>query len=341
MVRPSFSSILVQCGLLAGFANMVACASEFSGPAEVQKLLADNEYTLLACKSNEESSKKLLKEWKTVKKNIASSAIIDCVATSSFCKERDVVSFPAIRLYKRDGLTTRYRGPRKASAIEAFVKRALRPSVQDITEQQQLDDFLASDDYVFLAQLHGDDESLDARFRSLAEEYSDRYSFGIASSPDASSSGIWCYNNVDESENAATDPDDANALKKLVDLCTAEVIPQLTRRNELTHLSSGRSLVFYLFRTDAQREAYTKNLKSTAQRYAEFLTFVTVDSNEYPDMARNLGIRSTGGLAVQNVHNGQVFPFKGDVTLSNEIDQFILSISEGKAQAWDGSHDEL
>lgn len=123
------------------------------------------------------------------------------------------------------------------------MKRALRPSVQDITEQQQLDDFLASDDYVFLAQLHGDDESLDARFRSLAEEYSDRYSFGIASSPDASSSGIWCYNNVDESENAATDPDDANALKKLVDLCTAEVIPQLTRRNELTHLSVS----FYVY----------------------------------------------------------------------------------------------
>ncbi|KAM0469969.1 hypothetical protein ACHAPX_010224 [Trichoderma viride] len=252
----------------------------------------------------------------------------------------DVGSFPAIRLYKKDGPTTRYRGPRNASPIEAFVKRALRPSIQDITEQQQLDDFLTSDDYVFLAQLHGDDKSLVARFRYLAEEYSDRYSFGIASSPDASSSGIWCYNNVDESEHTATDLDDANALKKLVDLCTAEVIPQLTRRNELTHLSSGRSLVFYLFRTEAQREAYTKDLKGTAQRYAEFLTFVTVDSNEYPDMARNLGIRSTGGLAVQNVHNGQVFPFEGDITLPSEIDQFIVAISEGRAQPWDGTFDE-
>lgn len=122
-------------------------------------------------------------------------------------------------------------------SIEAFAKRAVRPSVQDITAQQQLDDFLTSDDYVFLAQLHDGDESLDARFRSLAEEYSDRYSFGIASSADTGSSGIWCYNNVDEAEHIATDLDDANALKKLVDLCTAEVIPQLTRRNELTHLS--------------------------------------------------------------------------------------------------------
>lgn len=53
MVRQSLSSVLVQCGLLASCANMVVCASEFSGATEVQKLLADNEYTLLACKSNE------------------------------------------------------------------------------------------------------------------------------------------------------------------------------------------------------------------------------------------------------------------------------------------------
>lgn len=99
-------------------------------------------------------------------------------------------------------------------------------------------------------------------------------------------------------------------------------------------------MVFYLYKTEAQREAYTKNLKGTAQRYAEFLTFVTVDSNEYPDMARNLGIRSTGGLAVQNVHNGQVFPFKGDITSPSEIDQFIVAISEGRAQSWDGTFDE-
>lgn len=53
MVKPSLSSVLVKCGLLASCANMVACASEFSGPTEVKRLLADNEYALLACKSNE------------------------------------------------------------------------------------------------------------------------------------------------------------------------------------------------------------------------------------------------------------------------------------------------
>lgn len=127
------------------------------------------------------------------------------------------------------------------------MKRALGPSVHDVKgaqqqQQQQLADFISSDDYVFVARLRDDDDddddesqNLEARFRSLALEYSDRYSFGVAGS--AEPSGIWCYNNVDGSQHMASDLDQAGSLKNLVDVCTAELIPQLTRRNEMTHLS--------------------------------------------------------------------------------------------------------
>lgn len=89
-------------------------------------------------------------------------------------------------------------------------------------------------------------------------------------------------------------------------------------------------MVFYLTNDEGDREAYTNNVKRVAQRYAEFLRFVTVDSGEYPDMARNLGVRSGGGLAVQNVHNGQIFRFRGDAASPEEIDRFIVAISEGR-----------
>lgn len=48
MVMPSLSSLLVNCGLLA--CAHVANASQFSGATQVKKHLAQNEYTLLACK---------------------------------------------------------------------------------------------------------------------------------------------------------------------------------------------------------------------------------------------------------------------------------------------------
>lgn len=50
MVMPSLSSVLFNCGLLA--CAQLACAAQFSGPTEVKKYLAENEYTLLACRSN-------------------------------------------------------------------------------------------------------------------------------------------------------------------------------------------------------------------------------------------------------------------------------------------------
>ncbi|TFA99458.1 hypothetical protein CCMA1212_008816 [Trichoderma ghanense] len=326
------------CGLLAW--THIVCASQFSDPTQVKKLLAENDHTLLAFVAPQlEASKTLLKEWETVQQHVASSATIDCPSSPDLCREMDVVSFPAIRLCHKDGSTTRYRGPRRAASIEAFVKRALKPSLQDVPGQH-LAEFTASDDFVFIAKLQGESESIIAHYRDFAQEYSDRYSLGITTSDSVGSNGIWCYNNVDGTQHAAADLNDSNALKKLLSLCTAEIIPQLTRRNEMTHLSSGRSLVYYFTNNEADREAYTKALKPVARRYAEFLQFVTVDSREYPDMPRNLGVRSTGGLAVQNVHNGQIFPFKGDAVSSGQVDQFIVAISEGRAQPWDGGFDE-
>ncbi|KAL6696051.1 hypothetical protein J3F84DRAFT_408015 [Trichoderma pleuroticola] len=338
MVMPSLSSVLINCGLLA--CAQLACAAQFSGPAEVKKYLAENEYTLLAFVApNLQTSKTLLKEWQIVQKSISSVAAIDCLSAPTLCQEMDVVSFPAIRLYQKDGPTTRYRGPRRAAAIEAFVKRALRPSVQDV-DGKKLQDFVLSDDIVFLLRLQDENKILEARFRDFAQEYSDRYSFGITTAKSDRPDGIWCRNSIDQKENDAQDLDDPNSLNNFLRICTAELIPQLTRRNEMAYLSSGRSLVYYLSTSEEGREAYTKALKQVAGRYAEFLQFVTVDSNEYPDMPRNLGVGSGAGLAVQNIHNGQVFPFRGDASSPDAIDQFIVAISEGRAQPWDGTFDE-
>lgn len=39
---------------------------------------------------------------------------LDCAAHQQYCHESDIVSFPTIRLYHKDGHFDRYRGPRKA-----------------------------------------------------------------------------------------------------------------------------------------------------------------------------------------------------------------------------------
>ena len=49
----------------------------------------------------------------------------DCRAHAKMCGELDVVSFPSIRLYHRDGRMDRYRGSRKAREYERFRSQCL------------------------------------------------------------------------------------------------------------------------------------------------------------------------------------------------------------------------
>lgn len=88
-------------------------------------------------------------------------------------------------------------------------------------------------------------------------------------------------------------------------------------------------------------------MRPMAQAFSEMLQFVTVDSREYPAMPRTLGIARTRGLSLQNAANGKVYPYGGE-TKPGEVQQFLLDISQGTVEPWDGHfngkeevHDEL
>lgn len=106
----------------------------------------------------------------------------------------------------------------------------------------------------------------------------------------------------------------------------------------------------YLPTSSPDRDSYISTIRPLAKRFAEFLVFVTVDGDEYPDMAASLGHApgARGVLSVQNSHTGDVYPMGGAVT-AEAVEGFILGISRGEVPAWDGrarrggevGHDEL
>lgn len=106
--------------------------------------------------------------------------------------------------------------------------------------------------------------------------------------------------------------------------------------------------MYYFTDSDDDRDEYAEKMRETARVYREFLALVTVDSREYPHMPASLGVFAKRGLAVQNPHTGEVFPFKHKLLDAESLSNFIMSISEGKIEAWDGrtrlgkvSRDEL
>jgi protein disulfide-isomerase A1 len=102
----------------------------------------------------------------------------------------------------------------------------------------------------------------------------------------------------------------------------------------------GKSLVYFFSPDEVDRKNWVGAIRPLARRYAEYLTFVTVDSSEYPEIVTGLGVpggAAATGLSLSNPGMGKVFPFPDTGELNLEaVEQFIVGISEGKIDAWDG-----
>jgi len=104
-------------------------------------------------------------------------------------------------------------------------------------------------------------------------------------------------------------------------------------------MQTGRSLVHYFVATEAQRQAYLREMRPLAKKYREYLAFTTIDAAEYGDMQASLGLRpgTAGGLSVQNPSNGDVFPYSGAYAISLPVvEQFLVDIIQGKIKPWVG-----
>jgi len=206
--------------------------------------------------------------------------------------------------------------------------------------------FLASDDIVILASLPALDENdagselLHKRFEAIARRYADRYTFGLRTVPETTRPGIKCQNNVDGLAHQLPSLDNVAEVASFVKACGEPLVGELNRRTELSLLKASKSLVHYFTSSEEDREVYVAGIRTLASRYREYLNFVTVDTNEYPDMVATVGHRrgASGVLAVQNPHSWQAFPLpEGTKITADVVEQFLNDIIQEKVTPWDGT----
>ena len=93
--------------------------------------------------------------------------------------------------------------------------------------------------------------------------------------------------------------------------------------------------MYFFAKTEEKRSEFKSSLKALAKKYEEYLSFVTVDANEYAEMAPALGLRPDifPALAVQNPSVGQVFPYEQGMKITEQVvETFVLDIVEGRIQ---------
>ncbi|KAL2270658.1 hypothetical protein VTJ83DRAFT_29 [Remersonia thermophila] len=304
---------------------------------------------------------------------------IDCSLDLAHCLHADVASYPAIRLILPPSPATnppngnakaifqqhRYRGPRTAPSILAFLHRMTRrPSsssssssnslLAHVTAENMTSFLSAADGVVFLGRFGSDKPKpagpaglLKRDFELAARRYRDRYTFGVMTGPAAAAiPAVECRNNEEgvHLSLSAANMSHPGAVESFVERCAEEVIPELTRRNELGFYETGKSIVHFFPPTPEARAAYVAEMRPLAQRYAEYLHFVTTDPREFPGAAEMLGLRGPDGLSVQNPNTGDVYPYRRREKISApSVEAFLGDIIQGTVQAWRPveGHDEL
>ncbi|TDZ18060.1 Protein disulfide-isomerase [Colletotrichum orbiculare MAFF 240422] len=303
---------------------------------QVRSAIETNDYALVAfVMPNSPRCEALDPHWANVEDAIPAAVSIDCSSHYDFCLENDVASYPAIRFMRPDGTNKPFRGTRKGSEIGNFVNRMLRPVITRV-EKTTLSSFRSSDDVVAVAQFTPEETSLRDRFAELAEKLHDRHAFGLQDAAEGPGK-ITCWNNAIGAMQMSTQLEAVDAMEELVKRCAAPLVPRLTRRNEVEHLNSGKSLVYFFARVEDYLEAWTEAVLALAKKYHEYMTFVTVDLNEYPTMPASFGFPNEieDAVALQNPATGQVYPYAGEITV-DAVEEFINSISDGKVEPWDG-----
>ncbi|KAI2465625.1 thioredoxin-like domain-containing protein [Annulohypoxylon bovei var. microspora] len=345
-----FRSIEILSFLLVG----AAVAWKHTDEEEFRRAIGGHNHALVAfIEPSTIASKSLEPEWTSAveseKKGLMS---IDCASAKSLCQEFSIISYPALRFFDGHGKMTSYRGPRRASSILSYLKRAVRPSITTLKSESKITKFQSGDDYTVIAQINAQEPHIKTAYEKIASQYQDRLSFGSAETTSATT--VSCYNNRDVQQFTVADLTGIDALPKLIESCLEPVIGEFTRANEMKYLQTGKSLVFYFITSSQERDSYVAAMRSVAKMYKEYLSFVTVDAGEYGDLAAPLGLvpGAFPALSVQNPMFGQVFPYPRAKQITPEaVGGFLMDIVQGKVQPWDGTfsadaagehtHDEL
>ncbi|KAH9218735.1 thioredoxin-like domain-containing protein [Leptodontidium sp. 2 PMI_412] len=308
---------------------------------QFESITAENEVSLVAFVAPwTEPSKALEPEWLSATARSQNSLIsIDCTIEEKLCKEHEIISYPTIRLFKKQGEQRRYRGPRKASSILEFMSRAPLPPVS-ILDKSNITSFKSSDEAVFIAYIPDKDGHLKSIFTSLAKRHSDRFTFGIATDPKLAKMqnvqfpSVVCHRSEDGEQEVFSGEAGLDALQNFIETAAAPTIGEFTRRNELKYMKARKSIVYYFTSSDEDRSAYIASVKPLAKTYKEYLNFVTVDIVELGHMLPALGLApdSEAALAVYNPMYGQAFPFNEDEITPKAVENFVMDIAQGKIQ---------
>jgi protein disulfide-isomerase A1 len=216
--------------------------------SDFHDFLKQNKLVLTAFSSpNYEPIQPFVKIFEQVAQSIETPSIsTNCDDEKELCKEYDINSYPAIRIFSRNSAVddadpeiTRYRGKRTEKALKSFVLKHELPTVTHI----QLDSyqhFQEIDDIVVIAYIHPDrkdQKALLSVFEAVSAKHRHEFVFGyvddlaVTSAETVNLPSVTCWRNTDGDDKVFNGPFTEADLDALLGSAKNGIIGDFSERN--------------------------------------------------------------------------------------------------------------
>ncbi|PCD30349.1 hypothetical protein AU210_010031 [Fusarium oxysporum f. sp. radicis-cucumerinum] len=267
----------------------------------------------------------------------ASFARVDCSTEGKVCDDVKVLHVPEVRLSRGRDRLTLYSGALDTSALLLLIERQHGPAVTELSDANY-DEFLSTDYVSIVAFINDQDEDSIEVYTQVAEKLRGEYAFAIThKSSRANDEGItrpaiMLVSTFDERRSSYEGPFEHESLEMFIQKHGTPLIGELHPEVYASFSETNLPLAQILVPSLTERDHLVDSLYPLARRYANVLTFVTVDTSRYPQRAAMLNLADgiKLGFAIEDVISTEKFPLKSKPVNSESITTFVKDFVAGK-----------
>ncbi|KAJ1565207.1 protein disulfide-isomerase precursor, partial [Nowakowskiella sp. JEL0078] len=271
----------------------------------------------------------------TLKESKIPIAKVDCTVENALCEEQGVKGFPTLKIF-RDGVSSEFKGQRKADDIIEIMKKQALPSVS-IVAADKIDDFISSENVVVVGFFDSEESKEYKEFfafgNSLRENVVSVASFDKEALQkfETTSPSVILYKKFDERKNVYSGDFNSADLIAFVKVHSVPLMGEIGPDNYNDFVESGLPLAYFFYSSPEERLELGAQLEKVASKFKGDINFVYIDALKYGAHVQilNLPKDTWPAFAIQEPAKELKFPYSGKIT-EESIFAFTESYLKGE-----------
>ncbi|KAB8268492.1 protein disulfide-isomerase [Aspergillus minisclerotigenes] len=265
---------------------------------------------------------------------------VDCTEEEALCRDQGVEGYPTLKIFRGLDAVKPYQGARQTEAIVSYMVKQSLPAVSPVTPEN-LEEIKTMDKIVVIGYIASDDQTANDIFTTFAESQRDNYLFAatsdasIAKAEGVKQPSIVLYKDFDEKKATYDGEIEQDALLSWVKTASTPLVGELGPETYSGYITAGIPLAYIFAETKEEREQFTEEFKSVAEKHKGSINIVTIDAKLYGAHAGNLNLDPSKfpAFAIQDPEKNAKYPYdQSKEVKAKDIGKFIQDVLDDKVE---------